>query len=313
MIPLLTAQVVAFWVFAVLAVAAALGLVLGRKPVHCALCLAAVMICLACLYASLDAPFLFVAQIIVYTGAVMMLFVFTMMIIGVDAVDAMVETIRGQRVAAIIAAAGLLVLLVLAAGHGIITEPKGLDAAVGGAGNVDSLAYLVFGRYVFAFEATAALLITAALAAMVLAHGERLHKKERQRARAARRIREYAEQGVDPAPLPNPGVYARHNSADHPALLPDGSIAEGSVVPTLAARGVVVVDRGRLVAPNIAADRSVRAVRDDQHGLLPGENGLRGSGPAAELAAGDEPEAGAPRGADEPAAVGTGEDGEDER
>ena len=290
MIPLLTAQAVAFWVFAVLAAVAALGLVLSRKPVHSALCLAAVMICLACLYASLDAPFLFVAQIIVYTGAVMMLFVFTMMIIGVDSVDAMVETIRGQRVAAVIGALGLLVLLLLAVGHGVLTDSKGLGAAVGDQGNVRSLAYLVFGRYVFAFEATAALLITAALAAMVLAHGERLHRKERQQARAARRVREYAEHGVDPAPLP------------------DGSTAEGSVVPTLAARGVVVVDRGRLVAPNIAADRAVRAVRDDQHGLLPGEHELPSPGPASELT-GAEPAAGPDA---EPASTGAHRREEDE-
>ena len=290
MIPLLTAQAVAFWVFAVLAAVAALGLVLSRKPVHSALCLAAVMICLACLYASLDAPFLFVAQIIVYTGAVMMLFVFTMMIIGVDSVDAMVETIRGQRVAAVIGALGLLVLLLLAVGHGVLTDSKGLGAAVGDQGNVRSLAYLVFGRYVFAFEATAALLITAALAAMVLAHGERLHRKERQQARAARRVREYAEHGVDPA------------------LLPDGSTAEGSVVPTLAARGVVVVDRGRLVAPNIAADRAVRAVRDDQHGLLPGEHELPSPGPASELT-GAEPAAGPDA---EPASTGAHRREEDE-
>lgn len=308
MIPLLTAQAVAFWVFAVLAAVAALGLVLSRKPVHSALCLAAVMICLACLYASLDAPFLFVAQIIVYTGAVMMLFVFTMMIIGVDSVDAMVETIRGQRVAAVIGALGLLVLLLLAVGHGVLTDSKGLGAAVGDQGNVRSLAYLVFGRYVFAFEATAALLITAALAAMVLAHGERLHRKERQQARAARRAREYAEHGVDPAPLPSPGVYARHNSADHPALLPDGSTAEGSVVPTLAARGVVVVDRGRLVAPNTAADRAIRAVRDDQHGLLPGEHELPSPGPASELT-GAEPAAGPDA---EPASTGAHRREEDE-
>ena len=220
----------------------------------------------------------------------------------------MVETIRGQRVAAVIGALGLLVLLLLAVGHGVLTDSKGLGAAVGDQGNVRSLAYLVFGRYVFAFEATAALLITAALAAMVLAHGERLHRKERQQARAARRVREYAEHGVDPAPLPSPGVYARHNSADHPALLPDGSTAEGSVVPTLAARGVVVVDRGRLVAPNIAADRAVRAVRDDQHGLLPGEHELPSPGPASELT-GAEPAAGPDA---EPASTGAHRREEDE-
>ncbi|NLH70474.1 MAG: NADH-quinone oxidoreductase subunit J, partial [Brooklawnia sp.] len=112
MIPLITAQTVAFWVFAPLAVAGGLGMVLSRKPVHSALSLAGMMVALGCLYASLDAPFLFVAQIIVYTGAVMMLFIFTMMIVGVDSVDSLVETIRGQRVASTIAVGALAVLLI---------------------------------------------------------------------------------------------------------------------------------------------------------------------------------------------------------
>lgn len=254
-------------------------MVFSHKPVHSALCLAGLMCCLAGLYASLDAPFLFVAQIIVYTGAVMMLFVFTMMMIGVDSVDEMVETIKGQRLAAGIAVLGLAILLIGAVGHGILTGSQGLDRANGQAGNIRSLAFLVFGRYVFAFEATAALLITAALAAMVLTHGEPLARKEHQRARLERRTKQYAESGADPGPLPNPGVYARHNSVDHPALLPDGSIAEGSVIPTLAARGVVIVDKGRLVAPNARADKAISDVHDEQHGILPSEAELS-SGPA---------------------------------
>ena len=175
MIPLVTGQAIAFWILGPLSIAAGAGMVFSRKPVHCALCLAGLMCCLAGLYASLDAPFLFVAQIIVYTGAVMMLFVFTMMMIGVDSVDEMVETIKGQRAATAIAVLGLAVLLVSAVGHGILTGSQGLAQANGQAGNVRSLAFLVFGRYVFAFEATAALLITAALAAMVLSHLSLIH------------------------------------------------------------------------------------------------------------------------------------------
>lgn len=272
MIPLVTAQAVAFWVFAPLSILAGLGMVFSRKPVHSALSLAGLMICLACLYASLDAPFLFVAQIIVYTGAVMMLFVFTMMIIGVDSVDEMVETIKGQRIAAIIAVIGVALLLILAVGHGIVTGSEGLESAVGSDGNVRSLAYLVFGRYVFPFEATAALLITAALAAMVLAHGESLTKKENQREKVVRRTREYGEKGAHPGPLPSPGVYARHNSVDHPALLPDGEIAQDSIIPTLAARGVVIVDKERLVAPNVQADKAIRDVHDELHGIVPSDD-----------------------------------------
>ncbi len=278
MIPLVAGAAIAFWILGPVSIIAGIGMVFSHKPVHSALCLAGLMCCLAGLYASLDAPFLFVAQIIVYTGAVMMLFVFTMMMIGVDSIDEMVETIKGQRLAAGVAVLGLAILLIGAVGHGILTGSQGLDQANGQAGNIRSLAFLVFGRYVFAFEATAALLITAALAAMVLTHGEPLVRKERQRARLERRTKEYAESGADPGPLPNPGVYARHNSVDHPALLPDGSIAEGSVVPTLAARGVVIVDKGRLVAPTARADKSISAVHDEQHGILPSEAELS-SGP----------------------------------
>lgn len=265
MIVLVTAQAVAFWVFGPLAIALALGMVFSRKPVHSALSLAGMMISLGCLYASLDAPFLFVVQIIVYTGAVMMLFVFTMMIIGIDSTDAVVETLKGQRVLTGIAVLGFVALLVLAVGNGIVTGSVGLGQANAG-GNVPAIAQLVFDRYVFAFEATSALLITAALAAMVLTHGERLKKGESQKMRAARRIRAFAETGASPAPLPNPGVYARHNSIEYPALLPDGTVAENSVSPTLAVRGVAIVENDGLRNAHLAVNRELSAAWDELSG-----------------------------------------------
>src|SRR5690606_22655329 len=114
----------------------------------------------------------------------------------------------------------------------------GLDAANEG-GNVEALADLLFSKYVFAFEVTSALLITAALGAMVLAHRERTVPKAGQRALAEQRLRDYAESGEHPGPLPAPGVYARHNAVDTPALLPDGTPAEASISRVLAARGAV--------------------------------------------------------------------------
>ena len=84
----------------------ALGMILARKPVHSALCLAAVMISLAVQYAAQDAPFLFAVQIIVYTGAILMLFLFVLMLVGVDSADSMVETIKGQRPLAVLAGLG---------------------------------------------------------------------------------------------------------------------------------------------------------------------------------------------------------------
>jgi NADH-quinone oxidoreductase subunit J len=227
-----------FWILAPIMVAAALGILFVRKAVHAALLLAVVMISLAVLYAVLEAPFLFAVQIIVYTGAILMLFLFVMMLVGVDASDSVVETIRGQRALAVVLGLLLGVVLVTGLSQVALGTVVGLDEANTG-GNVPNLANILFSRYVFAFEATSALLITAALGAMVLAHRERLTPKATQADLAAQRMRDYAERGKHPGPLPSPGVYARHNAVDTPALLPDGTASEASVSRVLAARGTV--------------------------------------------------------------------------
>ncbi|MGZ4446173.1 MAG: NADH-quinone oxidoreductase subunit J [Nocardioides sp.] len=228
----------AFWVLAPIMTIAALGILFVRKAVHAALLLAVVMISLAVLYAALDAPFLFAVQIIVYTGAILMLFLFVLMLVGVDASDSVVETIRGQRVAATVLGLLLGLVLVLGLSQLSLGSAVGLDTANGG-GNIQGLAAILFSRYVFAFEVTSALLITAAMGAMVLAHRERLTPKPTQAVLAAQRVRDYREKGTHLGPLPAPGVYARHNAVDTPALLPDGTPAESSVSRVLAARGTV--------------------------------------------------------------------------
>ncbi|HET8716418.1 MAG TPA: NADH-quinone oxidoreductase subunit J [Nocardioidaceae bacterium] len=274
-------------------VAAALGILFARKAVHAALLLAVVMIGLAVLYAVQDAPFLFAVQIIVYTGAILMLFLFVLMLVGVDASDSVVETIRGQRLMATVV--GLLFGLTLVIGLGQVTlgTATGLDLA-NTDGNVQALAQLLFSTYVFAFEATSALLITAAIGAMVLAHRERLVAKPTQADLAAQRMRDYAEHGKHPGPLPAPGVYARHNAVDTPALLPDGTAAESSVSRVLAARGTI------RSAPQLADDISVlsREMRDDGSSNITGRPDATPKGPiegdpsdrdASGRSAGDEP------------------------
>jgi NADH-quinone oxidoreductase subunit J len=264
MIPLVTGPAVAFWLLAPVMVLAAIGMVLSRKPVHSALCLATVMISLAVQYAAQSAPFLFAVQIIVYTGAILMLFLFVLMLVGVDAADSLVETIKGQRALAILAGLAFGALLVFAVGNALVGEPLGLGGANSeNGGNVQGIAALVFNRYVFAFEATSALLITAAVGAMVLAHRERLTKKETQGDLARGRMRRYAETGEHPGPLPTPGVFARHNAVDTPALLPDGTVAEGSISSTLRARGTVLDSRD-LVKPTDEVVRAVTADGDNQ-------------------------------------------------
>ena len=222
----------AFWVLAVVSVAAALGMVLARRAVHCAIMLAVVMLCLATMYAMLGAPFLAFVQIIVYTGAVLMLFLFVLMLIGISSADSIVETIKGQRLAAGLAAIGLFLVLILSIGHAAIGPAKPFTAA-NGADNLTGLARLIFTTYVFPFEVTGALLITAAVGAMVLAHRERTTPKPTQRDLAARRL-----SSGQLAPDPSPGVYALHDAADRPALLPDGSPSEPSVSTVLSQRAV---------------------------------------------------------------------------
>jgi NADH-quinone oxidoreductase subunit J len=230
-----TGASVTFWILAVISVAAGLGMIMTPRAVYCAVLLAVVMLSLAVLYAVAGAPFLAFVQIIVYTGAVLMLFLFVLMIVGVSAADSLRENIPGQRLGAGIAGIGLLVLLSLIIGHAAIGPASPVGARYGTA-NVQGLAQLIFTRYVFPFEATAALLITAALGAMVLAHRERTAPKPTQRDLARQRLT-----GTHPAPLPGPGVFARHNAVDFPALLPDGTPSQLSVNPVIARAG-----RGRL-------------------------------------------------------------------
>ena len=232
----MTTEAVLFWVLAVVSVAGAVGMVAAPKAVYSAMFLASTMISLAMLYIAQDAVFLGVVQIVVYTGAVMMLFLFVLMLIGVDSADSLVETIRGQRFAAI--GAGLAFGILLIAGIGSVSTSgfTGLADANSG-GNVEGIAALIFTRYLWAFELTSALLITAALGAMVLAHRERFDRRKSQRELAIERF----APGGHPTPLPNPGVYARHNAVDVPARLPDGSDADVSVSAILPRRTATAV------------------------------------------------------------------------
>jgi NADH-quinone oxidoreductase subunit J len=260
-VPLVTGASVAFWLLAPVMILGAVGMIVVRKPVHSAMCLAAVMISLAVQYAALQAPFLFTVQIIVYTGAILMLFLFVLMLVGVDVRESLVETIKAQRTLAVLAGLGLGSLLVFAIGDAIVGPAVGLqDANAANGGNTQGIAALLFERYVFAFEATSALLITAAVGAMVLAHRERLTKRRGQEDLVTSRLKRYAESGQHPGPLPTPGVFARHNAVDTPALLPDGSVSELSISATLRARGTVLDSRD-LAKP---VDETVEAITQDE-------------------------------------------------
>lgn len=223
-----------FWVLGPAAVLGALGLLFARKAVHAAMSMALVMVTLGVFYIAQAAEFVGVIQIFVYSGAVMMLFLFVVMLIGVDSSDSLVETLPGQRLGAYLFALVFLAVTLVSFAGVDFPATIGLEA-VQEEGSVTALARELFSYQVFGFEALGALLVIAVMGAMVLAHHERLTPRSTQRSRSDAKIRS----GEWLAGKPNPGVYARHNAADTPALLPDGTPFEESVPRVLVARGQV--------------------------------------------------------------------------
>jgi NADH-quinone oxidoreductase subunit J len=234
-----TGEAITFWILAPIAMAGAIGMVLARNAVHSALSLVATMMCLGLFYIVEQGPFLGLVQIIVYTGAIMILFLFVLMLIGRDSSDSLVETLRGQRVAAILVGIAFGLLVAVGLGRAFTNRPpKNLAGPNANNGNVDSIANLLFSQYLLAFELTSALLIVAAIGAMVLAHIERETPKPTQKALARARIR-----SGRPQPLPGPGVLSSGNAIGTPGLLPDGSVAPESLIGS---QGTINVGSGGL-------------------------------------------------------------------
>ena len=226
-------EAAAFWILAPFALLGAIGMVWARNAVHSALFLVITMLCLGVFYIVQAGPFIGFAQIIVYTGAIMMLFLFVLMLVGRDASDSLIETLRGQRMAAIVLGLGFAGLLCAGLVRALGTvRSVGLTEA-NADGNVQGIAKLLFTKYVFAFEVTSALLITAAVGAMILAHVER-RREEKVNQPAMMRAR-FAP-GSYPAPKPGPGVFATSDSVATPARLPDGAPADRSISKILPVR-----------------------------------------------------------------------------
>jgi len=257
-----------FWILAVLAVGGGVTMVLVRQAVHSALMLAVVMLSLAAMYAMNNAPFLAFVQIIVYTGAVLMLFLFVMMMIGVSSADALVSTLRGQWFWAAIGGVAFAVLMIVGIGHAAIgSAPK--PSADFGNDNLTGLATLIFTTYVFPFEITSALLITAALGAMVLAHRERTSPRLTQRDIARRRV-----SSGHVMPEPPPGVYALHDAVDMPARLPDGTTTDRSVSKAVTQRDLALGrDPQESVAADLEAEAKIEAETEFEREIEAGASG----------------------------------------
>jgi NADH-quinone oxidoreductase subunit J len=160
-----------FWVFAPISIASAVAMLLMRNAVHAALFLIVNFFCLAVFYLVLDAPFLFAVQIVVYAGAIMVLFLFVIMLLGVDRTEDLREGLWAQRPIAIGLALAFVLELAFAfrAGIGYAAAAPGGFERVNEGGNPQALANLLFRTYFLPFEVTSILLIVAAIAAMVLA------------------------------------------------------------------------------------------------------------------------------------------------
>ena len=254
----------AIWILGPVSVLAALGMITVRKAVHSAMLLAVVMMSLAVLYAVQDAPFLAVVQVIVYTGAVLMLFLFVLMLVGVDSADSIVETIRGHRAMSLIVAVVFGIMVLVGFAQVVFHDAVGLETA-NEQGNVTGIASLLFTRYVFAFEVTSALLITAVLGAMVLAHRERLEPKKTQRDYVTERMQAFRTSGAHPGQKILPGTLAQHNSVSTPARLPDGSHVV-MAIPGVAPGGpaspdAVALEEFEVEEVAVRADEAVRAQR----------------------------------------------------
>jgi NADH-quinone oxidoreductase subunit J len=162
---------VVFWIFAPISVASAILMLTRKNAVHAALFLVVNFFTLAVFYLILDAPFLFAVQIVVYAGAIMVLFLFVIMLLGVDRDETLRERLIAQRPLAIAFGIAMAVEIFFAvrAGIGFARHaPAGFDKVNEG-GNAQALAQVLFRTYFFPFEVTSILLIVAAIAAMVLA------------------------------------------------------------------------------------------------------------------------------------------------
>jgi NADH-quinone oxidoreductase subunit J len=164
---------VVFWVLAPISVLSAAAMLFQRNAVHAALLLIVNFFTLAVFFLLLGSPFLFVVQIIVYAGAIMVLFLFVIMLLGVDRQESLRERLVGQRWAAVVLGVGLVAEVFTAVRLSVGLHRGELPdfARVNAGGNVQALARVLFGPYFFPFEATSVLLIVAAIGVML--HGRR--------------------------------------------------------------------------------------------------------------------------------------------
>lgn len=234
-----TGEAILFWCVAAVMVLCALGVLFFKKAAYNAICMVGVMLGLAFLYIAEGAPFLGAVQVVVYTGAIMMLFLFVIMMIGLGASDEYRRQRTGNIVGAVLLSLGLVVVLVGVIDHSSVTAATTSNTDPYSNTPVTSLATELFSNHWFSMELAGALLITAAIGAMLLTHTDRLSPKVDQMATAHAKMRAFRESGRRVGQLPAPGVYATTNAADVPAIAGDTMAPlEDSIPRVLRVRGL---------------------------------------------------------------------------
>ncbi len=167
-------NLIVFWTCALVAVAAAIRVITIRNPITCVLHLIVTLVALAVLFLQLSAEFVALLQVIIYAGAIMVLFLFIVMLLNLKRDEFGPNPLKGIRLmGAILGGSFLAELLVIVAGADAQLDPVGA-----GFGSVQSVGFALFGEYLFAFELTSLLLLGAALAAIVVARPRALHQTE---------------------------------------------------------------------------------------------------------------------------------------
>jgi NADH-quinone oxidoreductase subunit J len=174
----MTAETIVFIVFAVASVAGGLVMVLARNAVYSAIGLLTAMFSMAVFYVLNDAHFVAVVQVIIYAGAVMTLFLFVIMLIGVDRDEDTAEQIPLQRPLGLLLAGGLLILLLAAAGATWFSGPVPADAVGDTNGTIEAISEQLFGTWMIPFQATVLLLTVAAVGTIALAQFSRRRRDE---------------------------------------------------------------------------------------------------------------------------------------
>ena len=234
-----TGEIILFACAAIVMVACALGVLFCKKAAHSVICMVGVMLGLAILYIANSAPFLGVAQIVVYTGAIMMLFLFVIMLIGIGTSDDYARQSRGAIVAAVLGGLGLIVIVTTAILKSVPATYAANEVNPYSNQPITDLAITLFQEHWLSMELAGGLLITAAVGAMLLTHSDRLGPKVTQLQTARNKMRAFGEKGARIGQLPAPGVYAQSHAADVPAISGEtlGPVEE-SVPRVLRVRGL---------------------------------------------------------------------------